>query len=120
MRIRRLLVLGAGLVIAGVLIAPVVLSSSPTASSSRCHPHLRYMTLLYERRSAAGVATQSKATGVGVLGGCGQAPTNVNVRSLIGIDPVRAVAIDSDSDIYVRRGLCSRSEGAQLHACLTR
>jgi hypothetical protein len=119
MRIRRLLVLVAGLVIAGVLVAPVVLSNSPTARQSHCHPQLRYLNVRYDRRAAAGVATQSTATGVGVLSGCGQAPTNVNVRSLIGIDPVRAVAIDSDSNIYVRSGLCGGREGAQLRACLT-
>jgi hypothetical protein len=107
-------------VIAGGLVAPIVLSEqgAPT-TTSRCVPSLRFQAHLYQRRSTIGRSlTQGIATGVGVLRGCGRAPTNVNVRSLIDIRASRAVAIEGDPDIYVRTGTCGARDGAKLASCL--
>ena len=117
-RNRRLLVLLAAVLIAGVLVAPIVLRGHRVASSG-CNQTLRYAGRVYEQRSTAGTpATQSVALGVGVLSGCGGTPTNVNVRSLIGIAPARAIGIDESSDLYVRAGVCVVRTGAQLARCL--
>jgi hypothetical protein len=119
---RRLrLVLGgtAALVIAGVLVAPVVLSGAPAGS---CSMSLSYLGRAYTVRSAGGAdAVQALAIGVGITRGCGSKPENVGVRSLAGVSPASAVAVAGDaSSIYVRRGVCVHSAPRALLACLKR
>lgn len=119
-RLRVQLGILAALVIAVVLVAPVVLTGGGSGGPAVCAPRLRYDRQLYVRRTGgADTPTQKLAIGVGVLSGCGSAPTNVNVRSLLGVATARAVGIDATSGIYVRRGVCTSLGGARLDACLT-
>lgn len=118
-RIRRLLVVVAALVVAAALVSPIVLTNHGGPSTSACHPTLRFRGRDYERRAVSGASlTQGIATGAGVLRGCGQSPSNANVRSLIGIPSARAIAIDGDTHVYVRRGICAGLGGDRLAGCL--
>ncbi len=118
-RLRLALGGGAALVIAGVLVAPVVLSGEPAGS---CSTSLYYLGHPYAVRSAGGPdAVQAIAIGVGITRGCGSKPVNVGVRSLAGVPPGDAVAVAGDaSSIYVRRGVCVHVTPRALLACLKR
>lgn len=109
----------AALVIAGVLVAPVVLSGGPAGS---CSTSLYYLGHAYTVRSAGGAdAVQAIAIGVGITRGCGSKPEDVGVRSLAGVAPAVAVAVAGDaSSVYVRRGVCIHSPASALLACLKR
>lgn len=108
-----------GLVIAGVLVAPVVLSGGPAGS---CSTTLEYLGHAYTVRSAGGAdAVQAIAIGVGITRGCGSKPENVGIRSLAGVAPGVAVAVAGDaSSVYVRRGVCVHAPPRALLACLKR
>jgi hypothetical protein len=106
------------LVIAGVLVAPVVLSGG---SGGSCSTTLYYLGHAYTVRSAGGDAVQAIAIGVGITRGCGSTPGNQGVRSLAGVSPAAAIAVAGDaSEIYVRRGVCVHASARSLLACLKR
>jgi hypothetical protein len=112
-RARILLGLTAAFVLAVVLVAPVVLRNS---GGKQCAKTLEYGGRAYTARAASSFV-QSIAIGVGVASGCGTTPANVNVRSLAGIRPARAIAVATDqSSIYVRKGLCRSA--SSLLGCL--
>jgi hypothetical protein len=115
---RRLLGLLAAVVVAGALAAPVVLTVGGGPARSDCVAAVSFRGQTYERR--AGSVTQHAAIGVGTLSGCGQTPTNVNVRSLDRVSPVDAISIDNDTLPYVRSGVCGGADGRHLDACLRR
>jgi hypothetical protein len=109
----------ASLVIAGVLVAPVVLSGG---SAGPCSATLYYLGHAYTVRSSGTEdAVQALAIGVGITRGCGSKPENQGVRSLDGVSPAAAVAVAGDaSEIYVRRGVCVHAPARSLLACLKR
>lgn len=111
-------VLAAG-AIAGALVAPVIISGG---SSGGCSTSLYYRGHPYVARETAGAPpVQAIAIGVGVTRGCGTKPENVDVRSLAGVKPSRAIAASGASTaIYVRRGICPRASARALLACVTR
>lgn len=115
----RLLVGAAtGLVLAGVLIAPVVLLGSGQQKRTNCRTTIRYERRLYDARDT-GRVVEAIAVGVGVASGCGNAPTNVDLRSVAGVSTERAVALASDpSTVYVRRGICPHRGRTALLRCL--
>jgi hypothetical protein len=116
-RVRVLLGLAAAILIAGVLVAPVVLRGS---GGKPCAASLLFRGRTYTARAATGFV-QAIAIGIGVTRGCGAAPANVNVRSLAGIAPSRAIGISGDqSSVYVRRGVCAHASADALLACLRR
>jgi hypothetical protein len=119
-RMRLLIGTASAFVIAGVLVAPIVLLTGGSAST--CARALFFRGGTYVARPVpSNAVVQAIAIGVGVASGCGASPANVNVRSLAGIAPVRAVALAADnSSIYVRRGICSGALEAGLAACLRR
>lgn len=106
-------------VIAGALIAPVIISGG---SSGGCSTSLYYRGRPYVAREIAGAPpVQAIAIGVGVTRGCGTKPENVDVRSLAGVRPSRAIAAaGASSSIYVRRGICPLAAPRALLACVTR
>ena len=105
-------------VIAAVLVAPVVLSGG--SGGPPCAATLAFRGATYVARPMSGFV-QAVAIGVGVTHGCGQAPANVDVRSLSGIDASRAIGVSTDqSSVYVRRGVCASTERDALLACLRR
>jgi carbon-monoxide dehydrogenase medium subunit len=60
------------------------------------------------------------AIGVGVTSGCGASPSNINIRSLVGVKPTAAVGLPGDaSAIYVRRGVCSQASARELLGCVS-
>jgi len=64
---------------------------------------------------------QAVSIGIGVVHGCGAKPQNVNLRSLLGIRPADAVALEGDqTSIYVRRGVCPNAAAQALVSCLKR
>lgn len=64
---------------------------------------------------------QAVAIGVGVTHGCGYRAQNVDLRSLVGVSPAKAVALAGDAtSVYVRRGVCVHAAPAALRACLSR
>jgi hypothetical protein len=108
----------AAVVVAAALVAPVVLSGG--GSSPRCAATLLYAGRSYTARPVAG-AVQAIAVGVGVVRGCGAGPSNVDVRSLVGVQPAVAVGLSGDqSSVYVRRGTCPSTPARSLLACLRR
>ena len=114
---RIALVIGtvAALLIAGVLVAPlVILSGGPKAKP--CAEALLFLGGRYVQRDVPG-AVADIAIGVGVVSGCGGPPTNVNIRSLTGVGPGTAVAGEG-SEIFVRRTICPGARAARLLACL--
>jgi len=119
-RMRLLIGAASALVIAGVLVAPVVLLTGGSAST--CARALLFRGGTYVARPVpANAFVQAIAIGVGVASGCGASPANVNIRSLAGVAAARAVALPADSSsIYVRRGICSGAPETGLAACLRR
>jgi hypothetical protein len=111
----------AALVLAGVLVAPVVIGSGGGSSSS-CSTALYYSGHPYSVRSVRdNTVVQARAIGVGVTRGCGTRPENVDIRSVAGVRPAVAVAVAGDpSSIYVRRGVCPSLSGRALLACVKR
>jgi hypothetical protein len=107
----------AAVVIAGVLVAPIVLlgtgSKAPPCSTAILYQGQRYLP----RHS--GRVVEAIAIGIGVASGCGQKPQNVDLRSVQGVSAARAVVIASNpSTIYVRRGVCPSEQGSALLSCL--
>jgi hypothetical protein len=116
-RIRLVLGLVAAVVVAAVLVAPVVLTGGP--GGKPCAATLLFRGETYTARDAAGGFVQAIAVGIGVTHGCGTTPANVNVRSLAGVAPSRAIGISGDqSSVYVRRGVCARASADLLLHCL--
>lgn len=109
----------AALLIAGALVAPVVDRGGP---SKPCSMALSYRGRAYAvRPSRDDSLVQAVAIGVGVVHGCGLKPQNVNLRSLVGIRPGAAVALEGDqTSIYIRRGRCANLAARALVACLKR
>ena len=105
--------LAAAVVLAIVLVAPVAIRSS---GGKPCAKRIEYAGRTYTARTASSFV-QSIAVGVGIAFGCGDAPANVNVRSVSGVPPARAIALATEtSTLYVRKNLC-RSV-SDLLACL--
>jgi hypothetical protein len=111
----------AAIVIAGALVAPVVLmTGSGTSRGKPCAETLRYERHEYLARSVTARVVQGVAIGVGVTSGCGTAPANINIRSLLGVKATAAVGIPGDaSAIYVRRGVCSQASASKLLGCVS-
>jgi hypothetical protein len=111
----------AALLIGGTLVAPVVLRGGGGSKSS-CSTTLYYSGRPYTVRALDGAAVvQAISVGVGVMRGCGAAPQNVNVRSLGGVPPARALGLEGvQTEVYVRRGVCVHAAPRALPACLTR
>lgn len=109
----------AALLIAGALVAPVV---DRGGSSKACSMALSYRGRPYAVRPIRDNSlVQAVALGVGVVHGCGFKPQNVNIRSLLGVEPSDAVALEGDqSSIYVRRGVCPHASAGALVSCLKR
>jgi hypothetical protein len=118
-RLRLLVGALAAVLIAGALVAPVVISGGGSGS---CSGTLVYLGHPYAARSVgARSVVQDISIGVGVTRGCGTTPENVNVRSLSGVRPAAAVGLEGvPSAVYVRRGVCSSANAGTLWACLTR
>jgi hypothetical protein len=111
----------AALVIAGALVAPVVLTGSGSSGGTPCAETLLYEQHEYVARRVSLPAVEGVAIGVGVTSGCGTAPANINIRSLRGVKPAAAVGLPGDaSAIYVRRGVCSQAAAAALLGCVSR
>ena len=105
-RARILLGLVAAFVLFVVLVAPVALRGP---GGKPCAKTLEYQGRAYTARAASSFV-QSIAIGVGIASGCGTTPANVDVRSLAGIAPARAVAVPTDqSSVYVRKGVCGKA-----------
>jgi hypothetical protein len=118
-RLRVGLGLVAAVVLAGALAVPVVLTGGGGSHGrSGCRTTLRYARRTYVRRTDGPAPTQRLAIGVGVSSGCGARPANVDVRSLSGIAPSRAVGVAGDGAVYARTGLCAGAAGAALTQCL--
>jgi len=93
-------------VLAGVLVAPLVLLGTGTKHTTTCRT-----TILYRRHRYVGRPTrrvvEAIAVGIGVATGCGAKPANVDLRSVAGITPALAVALASEpTTVYVREGIC--------------
>jgi len=109
----------AALLIAGMLVAPVVILSGRSAAKP-CAPDLVFQGRRYAARPVPHVV-QAVAIGTGVESGCGSPAQNVNIRSLTRVTASIAVAAEGESaSIYVRRGLCPRASGSGLLACVRR
>jgi hypothetical protein len=109
----------AALVLAGVLIAPVVIGSGGSGRS--CAMTVTFSGAQYAARETKGAAAvQDLAVGVGITRGCGAKPENVDVRSLAGIPPSRAVGLSGGSGVWVRRGICPAVAASALLSCLKR
>jgi hypothetical protein len=119
-RLRLALGVLVAVVIAGALVAPVVLSFG--GSKGSCSMNLSYSGQPYAVRSVGHVrVVQAVSIGVGITRGCGVKPENVNVRSLAGVAPGRAVGLEGNETIvYVRHGVCARVPASTLMACLKR
>jgi hypothetical protein len=111
----------AAVVIAAALVAPVVLmTGSGTSRAKPCAENLRYQRHEYVARSVATRVVEGVAIGVGVASGCGAAPSNINIRSLLGVRATAAVGLPGDaSAIYVRRGVCSQASARELLGCVS-
>src|SRR5439155_23411425 len=93
----------AAVVLAIVLVAPVAIRSS---GGKPCAKRIEYRGRTYTARAASSFV-QSIAVGVGIAFGCGDTPSNVNVRSVSGVPAARAIALATEtSTLYVRRDLC--------------
>jgi len=101
-------------------VAPVVLSFG--GSKGSCSTTLIYSGEPYAVRSVGGApVVQAVSIGVGITRGCQAKPENVNVRSLAGVSPARAVGLEGNETIvYVRRGICGAAQAPALMACLKR
>jgi hypothetical protein len=108
----------AALVIAGVLVAPVILLGTGPKHAAACSTTVLYRGQRYLARPS-GRVVEAIALGVGVASGCGTKPANVDLRTVQGVSASRAVALASDSStVYVRRGVCPGKQRAVLLACL--
>jgi len=117
-RVRLLVGSATALVLAGVLIAPVVLLGSGPSKHGACRTTIRYQGRPYVARDT-GRVVEAIAIGVGVASGCGTTPTNVDLRTVAGVKAARAVALASDpTTVYVKRGVCPSLAGAALLRCL--
>jgi hypothetical protein len=98
---------------------PIVLGGGAPAPKS-CAKTLRYDRHLYVARPMpTPPLVQSLAIGVGVLAGCGTPASNINVRSLAGVQSSVAIGIPSESDsLYIRQSMCPSSTGRALWTCL--
>jgi hypothetical protein len=115
-RIRVIIGLATAIVIGAVLVAPVVLSGG--SGGKPCAASLLFRGHRYVAREAAGFV-QAIAVGVGVVHGCGVTATNVDVRSLAGVPPSRAIGVSTDqSSVYVRPGMCAGVAANALLGCL--
>jgi hypothetical protein len=120
-RRRTALLIGSvvALLIAGVLVAPIVILGGGS-SGTPCAQTLVYEGVEFDARPVPN-AVQGIAIGVGVASGCGTPASNVDVRSLPAIPVANAVAVGGDSSsVYVRRGVCVQASAARLLACLRR
>jgi hypothetical protein len=119
-RLRLGLGAAAALVLGGALAAPVVLRDG--GSSRNCSMTLTYAGRQYAVRPIRDNSlVQAVAIGVGVTHGCGYRPQNVDLRSLLGVRPAKAVALAGDAtSVYVRQGVCVHTVTAALRACLRR
>ncbi|MBX5475034.1 MAG: hypothetical protein IRZ20_08480 [Thermoleophilia bacterium] len=117
-RARVLLGLAGALVLLVVLVAPVALRGG--AEGGSCARALRYAGRSYTARPLGGAGVvQSIAIGTGVVSGCGEAPANVDVRSVAGIRPAFAVALPTETEtLYVAHSRCPGREGTALLRCL--
>jgi len=107
----------AAIVIAGVLVAPIVLLGTGPKHAA-CSTTILYKGQRYLPQST-GRVVEAIAIGVGVASGCGTTPTNVDLRTVQGVSAARAVALASDpSTVYVRRGVCTGKRRDALLACL--
>jgi hypothetical protein len=98
---------------------PIVLGGGAPAPKS-CAKTLRYESHLYVARPMpAPPLVQSLAIGVGVLAGCGTPASNINVRSLAGVQSSVAIGIPSDADsVYIRQNVCRDITGHALGTCV--
>ena len=112
----------AGLIILGVLIAPVVILTGGSSGVKQCSLSLLYKGRHYSVRPVASAGlVQGVAIGIGVTSGCGTSPANIGVRSLVGVQAAAAIGLATDqSSIYVRNGLCAKATAHGLLACLRR
>jgi hypothetical protein len=110
----------AAIVIATVLVAPIVLLTGSNGTKP-CAQSLLYLREPYTARPIASTSlVQGLAIGVGVTRGCGAPPSNVNVRSLRGVEPAVAVGLSGEeSSIYVRRGVCTKASPGGLLDCVS-
>ncbi len=91
-----------------------------TSRAKPCAETLRYQRHEYLARSVSGRVVEGVAIGVGVTSGCGATPSNINIRSLLGVKPTAAVGVPGDaSAIYVRRGVCSQASARELLGCVS-
>jgi hypothetical protein len=110
----------AALLIAGVLVAPIVILGDGSRGKA-CAQTLVYEGVEFDAHRVPREPVQRIATGVGVVSGCGQPESNVNVRSLTGISTANAVGVAGDAtSVYVRRGVCAGAAEPRLLACLRR
>lgn len=117
-RIRVIAGLATAVVIGTALVAPVVLSGG--SRGKPCAASLLFRDHTYLAREASGFV-QAIAIGVGVAHGCGVPATNVDVRSLAGVPPSRAIGVSTDqSSVYVRAGVCAQTSADALLRCLHR
>ena len=114
--VKVVLGLAAALVLGAVLVAPVALRDQ---GGNGCSKTLAFQGRTYKARRLDGFV-QSIAIGVGVASGCGTRPANVDIRSVVGIPPPRAIALPADnSSVYVRKGLCPTAPASGLARCLS-
>jgi hypothetical protein len=100
------------LVLAAVLVAPLVILGTGSKHGTTCAQRILFRRQHYTARPTTRVV-EAIAVGVGVASGCGQKPSNVNLRSVAGIKPALAVALASDpTTVYVRVGVCPHAKNA--------
>ena len=110
------------MIILAVLVAPVVILTGGSTGGTQCSLRLLYQGRQYVARPVASASiVEGVAIGIGVTSGCGTAPTNIGVRSLVGVKPAAAIGLAADqASLYVRNGLCAQSSPHTLLACLKR
>lgn len=110
------------MIILGVLVAPVVILTNGSTGGTQCSLTLLYKGRQYGARPVTSATfVEGVAIGIGVTSGCGTAPANIGVRSLVGVKQAAAIGLAADqASIYVRNGVCARSTPRALLACLER
>ena len=108
-------------VIAAALVAPVVIMTGRGTSGAKpCAETLLYERQEYVARPVTPDVVEGVAIGVGVTSGCGASPSNINVRSLVGVKATAAVGLPGvASAIYVRRGVCTQVRASGLLGCVS-
>jgi hypothetical protein len=102
--------------LAVALVAPVFVGGAKTRA---CAQTLRYGGRTYDARRVSPGVVEAIAVGVGVATGCGTTPSNVNLRSITGVQQGDGVAVTGEqSVVYVRRGVCVGVPPRTLLACL--